>query len=105
MSKHFLIVDNDEGRSETLAQMLEADGHRATTTWSGLEALRLLEGASVDMVLVRPYVADLYIGEFLAAIERLVLSANAMVVEDSEDCPSTFRRIKAILDSSSATTD
>jgi CheY-like chemotaxis protein len=94
VSKHCLIVDNSEERSGILARMFEADGHRATTTWSGLEALRLLRSPGVDVVLVRTYVADLYVGEFLGRAKRLPSPPDVIVMQDSEECASTFRKIK-----------
>ena len=70
-SKRVLIVDNDEKESQVLASMLELEGYRPTTTWSGLEALELLKSREFNIVLVSSYLPDLYVGDFFERFNGL----------------------------------
>jgi CheY-like chemotaxis protein len=66
-----LVVDNDEDSLSRLGSALTEAGCQVRTTWSGIEALELLETNAFDVVLVDDYVPDLYIGDFLARITEL----------------------------------
>jgi hypothetical protein len=70
-SDRVLVVDNNEEESQILASMLEHAGHRPRTTWSGVEALELLEIQEFDILLVSSYLPDLYVGDFLERFNRL----------------------------------
>jgi CheY-like chemotaxis protein len=62
---HVLVVDNNEDVLARLGSALTAAGYEAITTWSGLEALSLLDSGQFDALIVDNYVPDIYVGEFL----------------------------------------
>ncbi len=52
MTKHILIVDDDQSISDMLAEALGREGYRVSRAWSGTEALLLLERTTPDLVLL-----------------------------------------------------
>jgi DNA-binding response OmpR family regulator len=53
-----LIVDDDEDVLIELEHLLESEGYRTVTAWSGKEALALSETADFDLLLVDEHVGD-----------------------------------------------
>lgn len=70
-SKRVLVVDNQDSVRAALQLQLREAGWHALTTWSGLEALRILKSVPFDLLLVDDYLPDLHIGEFLKQVSRL----------------------------------
>lgn len=64
-NKTALIVDNDEKIQWLLQGMLQDLGFETCMTWSGYEALTLLESGRVDLLLVDDYVPDLHFHDLL----------------------------------------
>jgi CheY-like chemotaxis protein len=60
-----LIVDNDDDALCALDKVWREAGYETVTTWSGIEALRLLRSSNFSVLLVDDYVADMHVGEFL----------------------------------------
>ena len=50
--KHVLVIDDDVYIGNMLEELLTREGYRVTRTYSGTEALLLLEGARPDLVLL-----------------------------------------------------
>jgi len=63
--RRVLIVDNNEDTLQTLQGILENAGFDTQTTWSGREALGLLESQGFDVLLVDDYLPDLHSNDFL----------------------------------------
>lgn len=57
--KTILIVDDDEQVLIDLEHLLEDQGYKTTTAWSGREALQLLQAQSFDFVLLDGDLPDL----------------------------------------------
>ena len=93
-SKRVLIVDNDEKESQVLASMLELEGYRPTTTWSGLEALELLKSLEFDIVLVSSYLPDLYVEDFFERFNRLPVQPSLIVMQEGQACAATLMKNK-----------
>lgn len=53
-----LIVDDDEAVLIALEHILEGEGYRTVTAWSGREALHLAEDGQFDLVLVDEHLSD-----------------------------------------------
>ena len=60
-----LIVDDDQDVLIALERLLEDQGYRTATAWSGQEALSLLKSQSFDLVLVDRALSDLDPAEVL----------------------------------------
>jgi len=61
-----LVLHNDERESSELQALLERNIHCKTfVTWSGLEALRLLQAGHFDVLVTDDYAPDLYIGDLI----------------------------------------
>ncbi len=95
--KQVLIVDNNEEDSRTIASMLQHAGHCPTTTWSGLEALQLLEARKFDLVLVSSYLPDLYVGDFFERFNRLPEPPCAIVIQEADGRATTVTKVKNLL--------
>ena len=74
-NQRILIVDNDEKESNRLEAIVQEAGYDTISTWSGFEALELLKSQKIDILLVSSYLPDLYIGDFLARVRSLPVSA------------------------------
>jgi CheY-like chemotaxis protein len=53
-----LIVDDDQDVLIKLEHLLESEGYRTVTAWSGKEALALSETVDFDLLLVDEHVGD-----------------------------------------------
>lgn len=76
-----LVVDNDEGIQRLLQGILVDMGFETRTTWSGYEALALLESRPVDVLLVDDYVADLHVDDFLERVGRSPIQPRTVVMQ------------------------
>ena len=81
-NKTVLIVDNDEQEARTLGVMLEGAGYDSSMTWSGLEALELLQSGKYDIVLVSSYLPDLYVGDFFERLSHLPVKPCSIVMNE-----------------------
>ena len=87
--RRVLVVDNDEDVLSCLGKGLSEAGYETTTTWSGVEALSLLEAGPFDSLLVDDYLPDLYIGEFLQKVSALHVHPKIFVMHLTN--PPAFR--------------
>jgi CheY-like chemotaxis protein len=53
-----LIVDDDEAVLITLERLLEGEGYRTVTAWSGQEALQVADSERFDLVLIDEHLSD-----------------------------------------------
>ena len=79
--RQVLIIDNNEDVLATLDRELKEAGYDTVTTWSGVEALRLLNSHTFDSLLVDDYLPDLYIGDFLERVSRLPVRPRILVMQ------------------------
>jgi hypothetical protein len=63
-------------------------GFEARTTWSGYEALSVLEARGVDVLVVDDYVGDLHVGDFLKRVGHLAIQPWIIVMQATEKCNS-----------------
>ena len=96
-SKRVLVVDNNDEESQVLASMLEHAGYRPTTTWSGVEALKLLKSRKFNIVLVSSYLPDLYVGDFFERFDRLPVRPCVIVMQEGQACAETLMKIKDMI--------
>ena len=78
--KRILIVDNSDKELGTLRGILGRAGCDTVGTWSGMEALNLLQSKDFDVLLVDEYLADLYVGDFLKRVSRLPIRPRVVVM-------------------------
>jgi len=81
LRKRVLIVDNNEWALWSIQALLENGGFDTCTTWSGKEALHLLQTQDFDVLLVDDYLPDLHAGEFLQRVRRLPIQPWIVVME------------------------
>jgi DNA-binding response OmpR family regulator len=88
--KKVLVVDSDERMLIAVEHLLEDESVDTTTTWSAVEALRLLRSSDFDVLLVGDHVPDLSCEQFLREIQRNGVSAAVLVMESTAPrTPST----------------
>jgi len=92
--KHVLIVENDERTLHTLEEVVSSEGFNIRTTWSGREALALIQSQPFDVVLVDSHLPDIYYGEFLTLARRH--SHCIIVMQRSKPLPGSLRRHKTM---------
>jgi CheY-like chemotaxis protein len=78
-----LIVECDDHTNGRFQEIFAARGFDTFGTWSGHEALRLLESAEFNIVLVDNYLPDLYVGDFLERLIRLRVLPIIVVMHQS----------------------
>ena len=79
--RRILIVDNEESVQAALTDLLNKAGYETLATWSGIEALRLLESCQFDVLLVNDYLADLYLSDFLKRVSLLQIPPRVVVMQ------------------------
>lgn len=65
-----LIVDYQEDVLIAFERLLEDEGFDTTAVWTGLEALRAVDGQVFDLVLVAEYLPDMDAEEFMRELRR-----------------------------------
>jgi CheY-like chemotaxis protein len=93
-----LIVDNNEEETRVFAAMLERAGYEPQTTWSGLEALQLLQSEEFAILLVSNYLADIYVGEFLERLKALPNQPCSIVIQADQSRASTLLKLKNMIE-------
>ncbi len=92
MAKRILLVDDDEMLSELLEMVLSVEGYDVACTANGLDAIKRLQTATFDLIILDLMMPLLDGMRFLQRVPRdtrppvIVLSAsiNAMLVEKAE---------------------
>lgn len=78
-----LIVECDDHTNGRFQEIFAARGFDTCGTWSGHEALKVLELAEFNIVLVDNYLPDLYVGDFLERLSRLRVLPTIVVMHQS----------------------
>jgi CheY-like chemotaxis protein len=94
--KSVLIVDNNESILETFEEMLENAGFDTRTTWSGHEALALLQSQDFDVLLVDDYLPDLHASDFLERVGRLPIQPWIVVMRGTTPTPGDLRHYESL---------
>jgi CheY-like chemotaxis protein len=92
--KRVLIIDNNESILATFQEVLESAGFDTHTTWSGHEALELLESRDSDVLLVDDYLPDLHASDFLNRVGRLPSRPWIVVTQASTPTASHLRHYR-----------
>jgi CheY-like chemotaxis protein len=94
-SRHqVLIIENDEGVLSTLETLVKSEGFDIRSTWSGREALALIQSHPFDLVLVDSHLPDIYCGEFVRMASRH--SRSIIVLQSGKPSPGSLRRYKTL---------
>jgi len=91
-----LIVDNDEDVLDALDKQLRGKGFEARITWSGHEALALLQSQTFDVLLVDDYLADIHVAEFLKRVKLLSRQPVVVVMQECQPAPADVRRYQSL---------
>jgi DNA-binding response OmpR family regulator len=86
-----LIVDDDAEVLIALERVLESEGYRTATAWSGREALSLSEKTNFDLLLVAEHLSDFEMNAFLPELTRKQPKAVRLVMSTGKDQPSSPR--------------
>jgi DNA-binding NarL/FixJ family response regulator len=87
-----LVVHNDERESFELRTLLERNiACKTSTTWSALEALRLLQASHFDVLVTDDYAPDLYIGDLIERAAALPAPPEVFVL-GGDSAPAAVRR-------------
>jgi CheY-like chemotaxis protein len=90
-----LIVESNDTMAEAFQSRLQDAGFDTRTTWSGHEALALLQGSEFDVLLLDNYLPDLHALDFLKRLSRLRLQPWVVVMKGSLASES-LRRYRAL---------
>lgn len=93
-TKRVLIVGDDDQLSKTIQETLSKVGFDTYTTWSGHEALALLQSHTFVALLADDYLADLHSADFLKRAARLAPQTKIILAQAP---PFTARREKKYL--------
>jgi CheY-like chemotaxis protein len=91
-----LIVDNTDEVLLSLERLLGNAGFETRTTWSGHEALALMQSKPFDVLLVDDYLPDLHIAEFLKKVKLQARKPAVIVMTKGRPLPADLRRFKAL---------
>jgi CheY-like chemotaxis protein len=79
--KKVLIVESNDATATAFQHKLQDAGFDARTTWSGHEALALLQSNEFDVLLMDNYLPDLHATDFLERLGRLPLQPWVVVMK------------------------
>lgn len=82
-----LIIDDDEAVLITLERILEGEGYRTVTAWSGQEALRVAESGQFDLVLVDEHLSDVEVTTLCDEFIRRQPGALRFLMHTRKDGP------------------
>jgi CheY-like chemotaxis protein len=82
-SNKVLIVESNDKMAEDFKTRLQDAGFDTRTTWSGHEALALLQSREFDVLLLDSYLPDLHAADFLKRLSRLPLQPWVVVMKGS----------------------
>jgi CheY-like chemotaxis protein len=90
--KAVLIIDNDERIQVLFQNLLQDLGFETRTTWSGYEALGLLETGGVDVLVVDDYVADLHVDDLLKRVGHFPIQPWIIVIQATAPSEKSIRQ-------------
>jgi CheY-like chemotaxis protein len=79
--KSILIVDDDAEVLMALERLLETQGYRTTTAWSGHDALRLLQHQRFDLLLLDQDLPDVNCDDLLQRAKGVRTPARCVVMQ------------------------
>ncbi len=85
MNKKLLIVDDDVALSHELSEMLREDGHEVETAGEGVEALKLIDKNTYDIILLDIKMPGMSGIEVLKALRNNPPKGNIFIVSGSPD--------------------
>jgi CheY-like chemotaxis protein len=97
-NQRILIVDNNEEESGRLGVMLQRAGYDSIATWSGLEALELMNSEEYDILLVSSYLPDVYVGDFFERLSRLPVRPCSIVMQEGCTPAATLQEVKNVVE-------
>jgi len=77
---NILIVDEDEDALITLEHVLETEGYRTATAWSGKEALTLSDETNFDLMLINEHVSDFELNWLVRELQKKQPRAMRLVM-------------------------
>jgi CheY-like chemotaxis protein len=87
-----LVLHSDEREASELQSLLEHNiDCKTSVTWSGLEALRLLQAGHFDVLITDDYAADLYIGDLIERAAALPSPPQVLVLRSDSAQPAATR--------------
>jgi CheY-like chemotaxis protein len=89
-----LLVENDERALRYLEDIIRSEGFDLRTTWSGHEALALIQSQTFDLVLVDDHLPDIYYGEFVRLASRH--NHSLVVMHSGKSLSGSLRRHRAL---------
>jgi CheY-like chemotaxis protein len=89
--KKVLIVESNDATATAFQHKLQDAGFDARTTWSGHEALALLQSNEFDVLLMDNYLPDLHATDFLERLGRLPLQPWVVVMKGGSASESLRR--------------
>jgi len=93
--KRVLIVESNDATAEAFQGRLQEAGFDARTTWSGHEALALLQSNEFDVLLMDNYLPDLHATDFLERLSRMPLQPWVVVMK-GRLASGSVRRYRAL---------
>ena len=89
--KKVLVVESNDAMATAFQKQLEDAGFDARCTWSGHEALALVQSNEFDVLLTDSYLPDLHAADFLERLSRLPLQPWVVVMRGGTSSESLRR--------------
>jgi len=89
--KKVLVVESNDATATAFQKQLQDAGFDARCTWSGHEALALVQSNEFDVLLTDSYLPDLHAADFLERLSRLPLQPWVVVMRGGTSSESLRR--------------
>jgi CheY-like chemotaxis protein len=93
--KKVLLVESNDATATAFQKQLHDAGFDARITWSGHEALAMLQSNEFDVLLMDSYLPDLHAADFLERLSRLPLQPWVVVMK-GRSASESLRRYRAL---------
>jgi CheY-like chemotaxis protein len=91
-----IILENDEAHLHALENLFREAGCNVRSTWSGHEALAMMQNEEFDAVLMDAYVPDMHSTDLLLRIGRLHIQPPIVIMESGMFLPAQVRRYEIL---------
>jgi DNA-binding response OmpR family regulator len=87
---NILIIDDDEDVLIRLERVLEAEGYRTTTAWSGRAAVSIAQKSQFDILLVDEHVNDMESAILVDRLRELQPEASLVLMHTRTESGASF---------------
>ena len=92
--KRILIIDDEVGITETIAEIFRFYGHHVDTANDGIDGLNLIKSSAYDLILLDIVMPGMHGNEVYAEIQKIRPAARVIVITGYSDDHQLVKQIR-----------